>query len=209
MFRVRAALRRAVLCFALVPLAALAEELLLAPGKSITILDAEDATVRVVITAPANAPLNLTALLTSDPGESVRSVVTRIQLQQARGLVANADGSLSLSRAPLPAPAQGATMLEGGVLVHRNGKYVLHSSPPPVAWQGAPASNPRNPAGGLQISKPGTSNEQAQRDLRQCRAYAEAAAAGFLTSAHKASMYNIAMNSCLRGFGYEIRAAGS
>ena len=207
MLSVSAALRLAVLCFALVPLAALAGELLLAPGKSITILDAEDPSVRVVITAPANAPLDLTALLTTTPGESVRSVVTRIQLRQARDLVANADGSLSLSRAPLPSPAQGATMLEGGVLVHQAGKYVLHSSRPATAWQGAP---PRNPAGErLQISKPGTSNDQAQRDLRQCRAYAEAAAAGFLTSVHKASMYNIAMNSCLRGFGYEIRAAGS
>jgi hypothetical protein len=159
MFSVPAALRRAVLCFALVPLAALAEELLLAPGKSITILDAEDPRVRVVITAPANAPLDLTALLTTTPGESIRSVVTRIQLRQARDLVANADGSLSLSRAPLPSPAQGATMLEGGVLVHQAGKYVLHSSRPATAWQGAP---PRNPAGErLQISKPGTTRRNA------------------------------------------------
>ena len=38
---------------------AVAGELWLAPGKSVTIFDATDPSVRLVITAPANAPLEL------------------------------------------------------------------------------------------------------------------------------------------------------
>ena len=179
-----------------------ADDLLLAPGRSVTLLDAADPTTSVVITAPPNAPLNLSALLSVDPKEGMRSVVTRIQLQQARGLTANPDGSISLGGAPWPGPASRATVLEGGVLVYSAGKYTVYPAKPAAA----PAGTPPEPSGRAQIYKPGTTREQAGRDMRQCQAYADGAAAHFFTAAHKSAMYNMAMASCLRGFGYEIRS---
>lgn len=179
-----------------------ADDLLLAPGKSVTLLDAADPTTSVVITAPPNAPLNLSTLLNADPKESMRSVVTRIQLQQARGLTANPDGSISLGGAAQPGAAARATVLEGGVLVYNAGRYTVY----PATQAAAPAGAPAGPAGRAQISKPGTTREQAGRDMRQCQAYADGAAAHFFTAAHKNAMYNMAMASCLRGFGYEIRS---
>ena len=180
-----------------------ADDLVLAPGRSITLLDAADPTARVLITAPPDAPLNLSALLSTDPKEGMRSVVTRMQLQQARGIAVNADGSLWLSGAALPGPAQRAVVLEGGVLIYDAGKYTLHAARPAA---GKPALVP-GPAGGrVQITKAGTTREQAERDLRQCRAYAEGAAAHFLTPAYKSATYNMALATCLRGFGYGIRS---
>ena len=196
--------------------AAAAQELLLAPGRSVTILDAADPSVRVVITAPPDAPLDLGALLTTDPKDNVYSIITRMQLNQAGRLSISPDGSMSLS-APLTAQAgQAKPMLEGGVLVFNAGRYVLHpapaaqTTPTTLAEPQSPATatlsaeNPGNPR--LFISRPGVSREQAERDIRQCRIYAEQARAQFLRAADKAAMYNNTMRSCLKGFGYEIHA---
>ena len=54
------------------------------------------------------------------------------------------------------------------------------------------------------ISKPGATSAQAERDIQQCRSYAERAAAQFLSSSARVAAYNIAMQSCLRSFGYTI-----
>jgi len=186
--------------------AAQADDLLLAPGRSVTLLDAADPSMRVVITAPRDAPLNLSALLRVDPKEGMHSVVTRIQLQQARGLTANADGSVSLGGSAPQSPATRASVLEGGVLVYDKGHYTVHPVKPAASAAAAPTPGPAGPSGRAQISKPGTTREQAERDLRQCQAYADGAAARFLTSSHKSTMYNMAMASCLRGFGYQIRS---
>src|SRR6266850_7902294 len=125
---------RTALCALLLSASALADDLLLAPGRSITILDAADPSVRVVISAPPDAPLNLSTLLVTDPKESVYSIVTRMQLNPASGLSMNADGSLALSPAAVT-PAQSANMLQGGVLVFSAGKYTLYpaAEPPPRA----------------------------------------------------------------------------
>ncbi len=193
-----------------------AQELLLAPGRSVTILDATDPSVRVVITAPPDAPINLGALLTSDPKDNVYSIVTRLQLNQAGRLSINPDGSMSLSGLPTAQAGQAKPMLEGGVLVFSAGRYVLHPVPaaqatpmisakpqsPPTAT--LPAENPGGPR--LFISKPSVTREQAERDIRQCRIYAEQAGAQFLRAADKASTYNNTMRSCLKSFGYEIHA---
>jgi hypothetical protein len=56
------------------------------------------------------------------------------------------------------------------------------------------------------ISKAGATSPQAQRDIQQCRSYAEQAAAQFLRSSEKVTAYNSAMHSCLRGFGYTIHS---
>ena len=53
-------------------------ELWLAPGKSVTIFDATDPSVRLVITAPPDAPLDLGALLELKPDESVHSIATTL-----------------------------------------------------------------------------------------------------------------------------------
>lgn len=182
-----------------------AQEILLAPGKSITILDAADPSVRVVLSAPKDAPLNLSAILVTDPKESVYSIVTRLQLNGAGGLARNADGSMALS-GPAATPTAKGTVLQGGVLVYAGGKYVYH----PVAQPAAPAAPPAaraEPGGGrMLISKPGVGKAQAERDIAQCRRYAEGAAAQFLRSTDKVMMYNNAMRSCLESFGYQIHA---
>jgi hypothetical protein len=191
----------------LAPLGASGEDLLLAPGRSVTLLDAANPMTRVVITAPPNAPLDLSALLGNDPKEGIHSIVTRIQLHQARGITANADGTFSLSRGAPPAPSPKATVLEGGVIVYDAGRYTVHAARPADA--AAPAPRPAAPASGqVQISKPGVARERAERDLRQCRVYAESASAQFVTASHRSAMYNMAMASCLRAFGYDLRSSG-
>ncbi len=181
-----------------------AQGLLLAPGKTLVILDAADPRVRVLLQAPPQAPLDLAAVLVTGPGDSVSSIVTRIQLKAAAEMSRQADGSIALSDA---APAQGgaATVLEGGVLVFADGKFVYHpgAAPPPPRANAAP---PRGAADRLLISRPGVDKAQAERDIAQCRRYAEAAAAQFLRSADKVATYNSTMHSCLKGLGYQIHA---
>src|SRR5919204_3334680 len=181
---------------------AIAAELWLAPGKSVTIFDAADPSVRLVITAPANAPLDLAPLLDLKPGESVHSIATRVQMRSAGAITIGADGSVALN--PISAPARaGAPMLEGGVLVREATQWRLHATDPAPA----PASAAQFPSSQRTlISKPGATSAQAQRDIQQCRAYAERAAAQFLSSAAKVAAYNNAMQSCLRSFGYTIHA---
>src|SRR6267142_3534208 len=70
---------------------AVAVELWLAPGKSVTIFDAADPSVRLVITAPPNAPLDLAPLLDLKRDESVHSIATRMQVRSASGITLGAD----------------------------------------------------------------------------------------------------------------------
>jgi hypothetical protein len=167
-----------------------------------------------VITAPPDALLNLSELLTTDPKDSIHSIATRMQVRQARGMTLNPDGSVSLS-APIAAPTEpghAASALQGGVLVFSAGKYVLYpaaaSALPPVSEPaGATADAPylAKPRS-VTISKPGATKEQTERDIRQCEVYAQNASLPFLRAADRASMYNSAMRSCLQGFGYQIHA---
>ena len=179
---------------------AAADEVWLAPGKSVTIFDAADPAVRLVITAPPNAPLNLAPLLELKANESVHSIATRVQVQSAGAMTMGADGSVALKPASAPARA-GAAMLEAGVLVREGGQWRLHANEPAPAGTPAAgfASSPR-----ALISKPGATSAQAQRDIQQCRTYAERAAAQLLNASAKVAAYNNAMQSCLRSFGYRI-----
>ena len=53
-------------------IAAASDAMVLAPGKSVSVVDAEDPSVQVVVTAPADQPLDLRSLLsTAGPKESV------------------------------------------------------------------------------------------------------------------------------------------
>ena len=212
-------LRRLSFCAALLatpaghaqgPLAGQAQGLFLAPGKTLTILDAADPTVRVVLKAPAGAPLDLGSILVAGPQDSVYAIVTRIQVSAANGLQREPDGSVALSGAAGVAAGPGNT-LQGGVLVFSGGKFVYHPAQPAAIAAQARAAHPpaaaAGPAGGrLLISKPGVARAQAERDIAQCRQYAEQAAAPFLRAADRVAMYNASMHSCLKSFGYEIHA---
>jgi hypothetical protein len=181
---------------------AAAAELWLAPGKSVTIFDAADPTVRLVITAPATAPLDLAPLLDLKPDESVHSIATRVQMRSASAITIGADGAVALGPPSAPGRAA-AAMLEGGVLVREGGQWRLHAADPaPVATPAAGFVSSQRTL----ISKPGATSAQAQRDIQQCRTYAERAAAQLLNSSAKVTAYNNAMQSCLRSFGYTIHS---
>ena len=109
-----------------------AEPLVLAPGKSVTIVDAADTTVRVVITAPADEALDLDALFAAaGPTGGVHSLATHRQVKSAGALVRNADGSLSLGASSNPAVLS-AKPIEGGVIVFGGGRYALQSELPEI-----------------------------------------------------------------------------
>jgi hypothetical protein len=183
-----------------VAMATPAAELWLAPGKSVTIFDAADPAVRLIITAPPNAPLDLAPLLSLTADESVQSIATRVQLRGASAISIGADGALSLNPATAPTRS-GAPLLQGGVLVREAGQWRLHAADPaPIATATVDASSSQRTL----ISKPGATSAQAQHDIQQCRSYAERAALQLLSASAKVSAYNNAMQSCLRSFGYTI-----
>ena len=99
---------------------------MLAPGKSVTIVDTADTAIRVVITAPADEALDLDSLLASvGPKESIPSLATRSQVREANALVRNSDGSLTLGFADAAIESTAATV-EGGVILFEEGKYAFY-----------------------------------------------------------------------------------
>jgi len=120
----------------------------------------------------------------------------------ASALAPSAEGGVAL--APISAPSPDGPMLEGGVLVREHGAWRLHPSEParPALRHAADSA----PATRTLISRPGASAAQAERDIRQCRTYADAASAQFLRSAAKVAAYNNVMQACLRNFGYTIHS---
>src|SRR5947207_126049 len=121
---------------AITAFAASAEPLILAPGKSVTIVDAADPSQRVVITAPEHEPLDLDALFVAAlTTGGLPSLVTQRQVGGAREMVRNADGSLSLG-ASSNRTAVSAPQIEGGIIVFGGGTYKLESeipgTPPPA-----------------------------------------------------------------------------
>ena len=183
---------------------AFAVELVLAPGASVTILDAADPSVRIVMTAPPTSTLDLSELLTLKPEESVSSIVTRFQASYAGSMARNADGSITLGPS---GPAQGRAPtpgLAGGVLVRNGEKWMLHPGAQQAAVA-APKPAPAQQGTQRQIYKAGVTREQAERDIAECRRLSEKSVSVLMTPADKANAYNNAMYSCLRSFGYEIR----
>lgn len=184
----------------------LAVELILPPGSSVTILDADDPTVRIVMTAPPNTPLDLSELLTLKPEESVRSIVTRFQASYAGSMSRNADGSITLGPSGPAQTRQPTPGLAGGVLVRNGEKWMLH----PGGQQSAAAAPPPKPAPAQQgsqrqVYKAGVTREQAERDIAECRKVSEKATSPLMSASDKANSFNNAMYSCLKSFGYEIR----
>ena len=174
MRHLRAAL--VLLLFSCLPAGSHAAELVLAPGASVTILDAADPATRIVLTSPGDAPLVLTPLLSLKPGESVRSIVTHIQAKAAGGLTMNPDGSIALSP---PSPGQAAPPtpgLAGGVLIRDGAQWSLRpgAAAPASSAAAPPAASP--PSQKTSIFKSGVTREEAERDIAQCRSHAEQAA---------------------------------
>lgn len=95
-------------------------ELLLAPGKSITVIDAASPWLRVVLTAPQDAPLDVGALLDE---KGVSALAIAAQAKRAARLVQHEDGSISIAAASIP---HAAANLHGGVLVLDAGRFSLH-----------------------------------------------------------------------------------
>ena len=185
---------------------ALGVGLVLAPGASVTILDAADPAVRIVMTAPPNTTLDLTELLSLKPEESVRSIVTRFQSGQAAGgMTRNADGSITLAPS---APAQGRPPtpgLAGGVLIRNGGQWMLQPGAAPTASAKQTPAPAAAPSGQRSIYKAGVTREQAEHDIALCRQISEKSVTSLMSPAERTSTYNAAMFSCLRSFGYEIR----
>jgi len=181
----------------------------LAAGKSLTVLDLADPFVRLVITAPANSPVDLSPLLKMKAGDSVRSIPTRLQVNPAARLTRNADGSISIGAGSPPAPGQ---VLNGGVLVFNAGRWAYHPDAGPVAAPRAatgaplPQGTPVFSVGEVTVWKRGRSPEDARRDVQQCREFAERSALELGRPADRASMYNANVIDCLRSFGYEMQA---
>ena len=184
---------------------AFAVELVLAPGASVTILDAADPSVRIVMTAPPTSTLDLSELLTLKPEESVSSIVTRFQASYAGSMARNADGSITLGPS---GPAQGRAPtpgLAGGVLVRNGAQWMLHPGTQQPAGAQPPPPPSAPPSGQRTIYKAGVTREQAERDIGQCRQLSEKSVSVLMTPVDKANAYNNAMYSCLKSFGYEIR----
>lgn len=101
-------------------------QVVLAPGKSVVVVDAADQTVQVVLTASSDEPLDLTAFFNSvDPKDGVLGLATRRHVSAAATLVQATDGSLALGPKP-PAPISAAAMaIESGIVALHQGQFVL------------------------------------------------------------------------------------
>ena len=121
-----------MLVLALLPLyAGAADRFVVAPGKSVTLVNAADPSMRVVLTAPADRPLDVSALIGGMRASELHSLAARTPAQ-ANAIVRNADGSVSLGTKAATAPS--VPMLQNGVIVV-DGAAVSH-------YPEAPAPNP-------------------------------------------------------------------
>jgi len=194
-----------VLVLALGAAAQARAQLMLAPGKTIVVLDASDPTMRLVLTAPADAALDLDPLLRAKKGEDVRSYATRPPLDAASGLARGSDGAVVLQAAPAP---QAGLLLQGGTLMFERGNWRVVGGEQGSATAG-PAAEPALVAPNVTVSKEGVSAEQAARDIESCRSFGVKAAnqVALGRMEDRSSRYHTAMQSCLRSFGYELRVA--
>lgn len=129
-------MRAALFFLAFLPFCAVAaDRFVVAPGKSVTLVNAADPSMRVVLSAPADRPLDVSALIGGMRASELYSLAARTPAQ-ANALVRNADGSVSLGT---KAPAAAAVpMLQNGAIVV-DGATVSHY---PEAPAPNPASNP-------------------------------------------------------------------
>ena len=101
-------------------------------------MNAAEPAVRIVLTAPADQPLDVSALIGGLRASELSSLAARTPVQ-ANAIVRNADGTVSLGT---KAAAPAARMLQDGVIVV-DGALVSHH---PEAPAPGPASNPMEQA---------------------------------------------------------------
>jgi hypothetical protein len=134
----RAALAATLLACA--PIALATSELLLAPGKSVTLIDAEKPWLQILVTAPIDAPLDVGALVRASGAKSVTAVVTALHAKPAGRFVANADGSISIGSPERRAAQEPTNLVEGGIFVLDGGR--LSPQRTPAAARAALANRP-------------------------------------------------------------------
>ena len=123
-------MRIALFALVLFPLCvAAADRFVVAPGKSVTLVNAADPSLRVVLTAPADRPLDVSALLGGMRASELYSLATRMPAH-ANAMVRNPDGSVSLGASVAAAPS--GPMLQNGVIVVDRG-VVAHYPEAPAA----------------------------------------------------------------------------
>ena len=127
-----------------------ANQVLLAPGASMTFSDAANPGINVVVTAPADSYLNLSRLAAASEKHGIYAITTTVQVKAAGAIVSNADGSLSLRPASeqsifVPkdaAPAPGRITLEGGTALLNRGQVFIHSDRVVNSGAQVPAARP-------------------------------------------------------------------
>ena len=119
-------------------LAAGADRLVVAPGKTVTLVNAADPSLRVVLTAPADRPLDVSALIGGMRASELYSLATRMPVQ-ANGMMRNADGSVSLGATVASVPS--GPMLQNGVIVVDRGTVAHHAEAPAAASAPNPMEN--------------------------------------------------------------------
>ena len=132
-------MRCALLLLLSIPLCAgAADRLIVAPGKSVTLVNAAEPSIRIVLTAPADRPLDVSTLIGGMRASELYSLAARTPAQ-ANTIVRNADGSVSLGTKTPQAPA--GPMLENGVIVVDGATVSHHADAPAPASVSNPMDN--------------------------------------------------------------------
>lgn len=108
--------------------AAHASDLMLAPGTSITIIDAQRPEQRIVISAPPGSALNLTRLMATAADSGISSLAIASQINSANRLRVESDGTISLM-APPEEPQGGTAAPAGGAILFDRGQFTVHANP--------------------------------------------------------------------------------
>jgi hypothetical protein len=119
-------------------LAAAGDRLLVAPGKSVRLVNAADPSLRVVLTAPADRPLDVSALIGGMRASELYSLATRMPAH-ANALMRNPDGSVALGATVAAAPP--GAMLQNGVIVVDRGTVAHYPEAPAAASAPNPMEN--------------------------------------------------------------------
>lgn len=125
--RLRSAALVGAVCLPAFSFSCHAEDWVLAPGKELVLVDADNPLLRLVLKAPENEGLDVGALLPPDPREGIYGVLTRIQLRASGSQMRRDDEGAIVLGAPASPPAKAANV-QGGFLVLQSGRFTLYSS---------------------------------------------------------------------------------
>ncbi|HET7670224.1 MAG TPA: hypothetical protein VFK84_07440 [Burkholderiales bacterium] len=89
---------------------AAADRLVVASGRSVTLVNAADPSLRVVLTAPADRPLDVSALIGGMRASEIYSLATRMPTRRANALVRVAGGADVAGRRHRGGPGRGGAV---------------------------------------------------------------------------------------------------